>query len=398
MRIAVIGYGNQVSRLIGILQERHPDCRIAAIADMRSSAIRQSMLEAGTDCSVIRFFDDADEMLQQGEYDGIFIGTRCSQHAKMALKVMDRGIPLYLEKPVATSIDDLMRLRDAHRRMNSPVVVSFPLRVTYHTQLVKEIIASGKIGTVEHVQAVNNVSYGSIYFHHWYRDELETQGLFLQKATHDFDYINDVLGLKPIQVCAMKSKQIFKGNKPAGLKCVDCEEQVTCPESPQNLLRSGEGRHGEYCGFAIDTGNEDSGSALVQYESGMHVSYSQNFFIRKQAARRGARFMGYKGTVEFDWTSNEVKLFMHHTPRVETYTIDTAAFAGGHGGGDSVLMDNFAAIMRGETMESVAPLEAGLSSALICLKAKESAETGTFQQIEWPDERLVANALEVSNK
>jgi len=97
--------------------------------------------------------------------------------------------------------------------------------------------------------------------------------------------------------------------------------------------------------------------------------------------------MGYKGTVEFDWTSNEVKLYMHHTPRLETYTIDTAAFAGGHGGGDLVLVDNFAAIMKGKTTESVAPLEAGLSSALICLKAKESAETGTFQRIAWPDER-----------
>ncbi len=79
-------------------------------------------------------------------------------------------------------------------------------------------------------------------------------------------------------------------------------------------------------------------------------------------------------------------MYMHDTPRVETYSLDSAAMVGGHGGGDSTLMDNFSAIMKGKTGVSIAPLEAGLTSALICLKAKESAETGTFQRIAWPDE------------
>jgi hypothetical protein len=32
------------------------------------------------------------------------------------------------------------------------------------------------------VQAINNVPYGSVYYHSWYRDPKETGGLFLQKA------------------------------------------------------------------------------------------------------------------------------------------------------------------------------------------------------------------------
>ena len=34
---------------------------------------------------------------------------------------------------------------------------------------------------------------------------------------------------------AMKSKQIFKGDKPAGLKCKDCDERTTCLESDINV-------------------------------------------------------------------------------------------------------------------------------------------------------------------
>ncbi|MDG0809809.1 Gfo/Idh/MocA family protein [Cohnella rhizosphaerae] len=121
-------------------------------------------------------------------------------------------------------------------------------------------------------------------------------GLFLQKATHDFDYINHLIGLKPVSVCAVKSKQIFKGNKPEGLYCKDCAEYHTCPESPFVLKHfKSEESHGEMCAFAVDTGNEDAGSALVVYESGMHVSYSQNFFARKGAAKRGGHVNRLRG-------------------------------------------------------------------------------------------------------
>src|SRR5690606_38144563 len=124
-----------------------------------------------------------------------------------------------LEKPVATTMEDARRLKAGFEAGKSKVVVSFPLRLTSMVQCVKEIVDSGQIGTVEHVQAVNNVPYGGVYYHYWYRDEKETGGMFLQKATHDFDYINYILGHKPAVVSAMTSKQVYKGTKPAGLKC-----------------------------------------------------------------------------------------------------------------------------------------------------------------------------------
>jgi len=385
-KVGVIGYGHQVKRLLGMMQEMDSSCHISAIADVRHHEIREQMNADGVDLSRISFYENADDMLGGSELDGVFIGTRCSLHTSMALKVLPRQIPLYLEKPVATTMEDLVKLRNANALYGNKTVVSFPLRVTHHVQLVKEIIESGKIGTVEHVQAINNVNYGNIYYHGWFRDEAETQGLFVQKATHDFDYINHILGLRPVTVCAMTSKQIFKGNKPAGLQCKNCDETSTCPESPDNLRKHAfEEPLGPYCCFAEDTGNEDSGSALIAYESGMHMSYSQNFFVRKKAAARGARFLGYKGTVEFDWATNRIQVFMHHTPRVESYEIDSAATAVGHAGGDSTLLENFIALMQGRTQTSVSTLEDGLNSTLLCLKAKESAETGSFCEVKWPD-------------
>lgn len=381
MNIGIIGCGDRAAEVLKAMLDFDMGARIKAITDINIDMARQALAQKGVDGGNISFYTDADEMLDKEMLDGILVGTRCSLHTKMALKVLHRNIPLYLEKPVATNMEDLKLLKKSVSESKSEIVVSFPLRVTPLVKLAKEIVQSGRIGTIEHVQAVNNVPYGGVYFHGWYRDGGETGGLFLQKATHDFDYINYLLDLKPVTICAMKSKQIFKGERNKGLLCADCVDSQTCPEGPfvMKYIKN-DTAHGEMCCFAEDTGNEDSGSALIKYETGLHVSYSQNFFARKGAAARGARLLGYKGALEFDWYKDELKVFMHDSPRIETYKMDSAGMS--HGGGDNALAYNFIKVMQGRE-KSIAPIEAGLLSALLCLKARESAENNTFQDITW---------------
>jgi predicted dehydrogenase len=380
MNVGVIGLGDRAGWIAGLLLEFGPDVKITAVADIDLEKAGTVLREKGVPPGSVKLYSDADAMLQNEELHGVVVGTRCSLHSRMAEKVMRRRIPLFLEKPVATKLSDIARLIELDREFGCPVVVSFPLRLTPLAKLAAEIIGSGRLGTVEHVQAVNNVPYGGIYYHGWYRDESETGGLFLQKATHDFDYITNILGIKPVAVCAMKSKRVFLGDRPAGLRCDACPEAGECPEGPFSLKHIRfEDSTGPMCCFAQDTGNEDSGSALLRYETGMHASYSQNFFARKGAAARGARFIGFKGTLEFDWYTDELKVFMHTSPRQETYKFDTAKMS--HSGGDDPLALNFINVMRGRE-PSAAPLRAGLLSALTCLKARESAVTDTFQSID----------------
>lgn len=110
-------------------------------------------------------------MLDQEKLDGVFIGTRDSLHTEMAIKVIERGLPLFLEKAISTNMEDLKRLSDAAKKHQPKVTVSFPLRFTDIARLSKEIIDSGTIGTVEQIDAFNDVPYGGCYFHDWYRDE-----------------------------------------------------------------------------------------------------------------------------------------------------------------------------------------------------------------------------------
>lgn len=376
LNIAVIGYGGRINSVVSDLVKTGK-VKLAAVMDIDNDAVKKNYIDKNG-FEGVRYYTDADEMLTKERPDGVLIGTRCSTHTHYALLVAKYSIPMFLEKPVCTTYEDLERLRTIPH-MNDKTVVSFPLRMSQLVEYVKGIVDSGKLGRIEHVQAYNNVPYARGYYHKWYRDESETGGLFLQKATHDLDYINYILGFRPVRVCAMTSKQIFKGDKPAGLKCADCPDADSCPESPANVLKVDSSRQpGEYCCFAVDTGNEDSGSAIIEYDTGMHVVYSQDFIVRNSAGKRGARLIGYKGTLEFDWYSDVVTVYNHMQNSVEHHTL--AKTLEGHFGGDAVLERNFIAVMEGRE-RSVAPLSDGILSAELCLAARRSAKEHVFVDI-----------------
>ena len=381
-KIAAIGMGDRLSDMLkSVLKLSEGQLCLTAISDIKSKdELKKGHQAIADEIEGARLYPDYKELLDNEELDGIMVGTRCSLHSRIAKAVIEKGIPMFLEKPVSTTMEDWRLLRDGYEKHDSKTVVSFPLRVSPVVTHIKSIIDSGQLGRIEHVQAFNYVPYGGVYYHNWYRDINETGGLFLQKATHDFDYINRLLGFTPTQIYAAESTQIFTGNKPAGLKCKDCGEYKTCQDSPYVLENyCSDVAYGDMCCFCSGS-NHDSATVIVKYDTGMHMSYTQNFFARKSAAKRGAILSGYKGSVEFDWFKDAFYVYPHHSPRTEKHSYDKTAVE--HFGGDELLTRNFIGVVMG-TEESVSPLKAGLMSALMCLKAKESAEKNMAMDIDF---------------
>lgn len=383
LKVGIIGYGGRVAGMAKSLGVFDIPFRVSAIADPRWEEIKDKNDDF---LAETLFYSTADEMLAQEELDGVMVGTRCYLHTEMACKVAARNLPLFLEKPVAITFEQVVRLEHAFAAVTAPTVVSFPLRLSPLVQTVRDLLAADEIGQVEHAIAFNDVPYGATYYTNWYRNFDEVGGLFLQKATHDLDYLYYLIGHPPQWICAMKAQRVYGGDKPFDLKCKDCTEQRTCPESPFNWFYKG--FHGQkltqpehrMCMFSAGIKNEDQGQCLVEYENGAQASYTQNFFARFQAARRGARLYGPKGTIHFDWYRNQIKVYNHRSPVVKT--ID---FTGNmpHFGGDRELCYDFLLAMK-ERRPSRSPIEAGILSALTCLWARESAETRRFCRIVMP--------------
>jgi predicted dehydrogenase len=385
-RLAVIGLGHRAAGMVDAMQAVDPGVRIGAVADPDEEGARRRL---GSEHDKARVYSSAEAMLEDAaEYDGVIIGTRCHLHTEMAVKVASVGLPLFLEKPVSINLDEVEALREAFRGREDEVVVSFPLRHMPLFSKAMEIVKSGRLGIINQIQAVNNVPYGGVYFGQWYRNYDQTGGLWLQKATHDFDCINLLAGSRPVGVAAMESRMVYGGEMPHDLKCSACDITETCPESPQNIARRGDDggmyqgsddKTDHWCAFSREIENHDAGSALIMYENGIHASYSQNFLSRRSAYRRGATVVGYEATLEFDLAPMEMTVIHHHSGEVEQMHLDTDS--DGHGGGDHILAQSFLDVIAGRARPN-STLRDGLLSAAMCLAARESAKTKTFQPVQ----------------
>jgi predicted dehydrogenase len=387
LRIGVVGYGLRMSTLIAkVLHPLNGNVRIVGIVDPDEQGVRNRLEKCDSD---VVFYASLEDMIKKARLDGLMIGTRCNLHTPQAIVAARYDIPLFLEKPVAISMEQANALEEAFHRSSCKVVVSFPLRCSPLLRHACDLIKDGAIGTAEHIHAVNYVPYGTVYWELGYRDYSVTQGLFLQKATHDFDYISMLMGARIVRVAAMANYgRVFGGNRPAGLTCDKCDESRECLESPENRRHNGSSSEEwalrpHACVFGQDCGNKDKGinedcsSVLLEFESGTHGVYSQVFFSRRDAASRGSVVSGYKGTVSFDWYTNKLKRVWHHKPFTDVTTVGNID---SHFGGDIELMRNFLDVLQGNA-QSVAPVATGIQSVYACLAAKESALQGCFVKV-----------------
>jgi len=97
-------------------------------------------------------FGSYEELLASKEIDGVYIPLPTSQHVEWAAKAIEAGKHVLVEKPLALDAKDippLIKLRDAKK-----VLVCEAFMVVYHPQWIKvrDLIASGAIGRLRHVQ------------------------------------------------------------------------------------------------------------------------------------------------------------------------------------------------------------------------------------------------------
>ncbi len=121
---------------------------VHAIASRDATRARALADQVGAPLS----FGSYEELLASDEIDGVYIPLPTSQHVEWTIKAADAGKHVLCEKPISlktSEIDDLIAARDRNK-----VVVSEAFMVTYHPQWhkVRDLLASGAIGTLRQVQ------------------------------------------------------------------------------------------------------------------------------------------------------------------------------------------------------------------------------------------------------
>ena len=97
---------------------------------------------------VPRWYDRADDLIHDSEVNAVYIATPPDSHAEYAIKVMEAGKPVYVEKPMAERYEEAVRMNKIAEKTGVPLFVAYYRRSLVYFLKVKEIIDSGNLGTI----------------------------------------------------------------------------------------------------------------------------------------------------------------------------------------------------------------------------------------------------------
>lgn len=93
------------------------------------------------------------EELVNSDVDAIYVATPHTYHAENAILALRAGKPVLCEKPFTINAAEAKKVIDCAHEMNLPLLEAIWTRFLPHIQVVKEIIASGVLGTIRTVTA-----------------------------------------------------------------------------------------------------------------------------------------------------------------------------------------------------------------------------------------------------
>lgn len=398
---AVLGLGNRGTAYSSKLVKYPDEMEIVAIADNRR--VRLDAINKYLHLPEERLFDGAEALFRQPKLaDVLIIATQDAQHKQHAIRAMELGYDLLLEKPISNKLEDCIAIEKRARELGRRVLVCHVLRYTVFYKEIKRLLSEGVIGKVESVEAAEQVGYYH-YAHSYIRgnwhSEKASSPMILAKCSHDMDILLWLTGKACRKVNSFGSLDYFKAeNTPAGAaeRCKDCKldcpfhaqrfylgripgwpANVLNPEpTEENILRTLDETNYGKCVFRMDNDVVDHQTVSLLMEDGVTVTFQMTGFTNRQT--RTIRIMGTEGEIWGDFHAKKLYWQRYNKP-VQTVDLEalTTDFTG-HGGGDGGLVYDAIRYFRGDEFDttSVTTLERSIESHYLAFAAEESRVRG----------------------
>ena len=160
--VAIQGAGNVATEHLRAYLG-HPHCEVVAISSRTREGAERKARQLALDPTRVRLYDNYAALLEDPRVDALSLCTPPARHAEEAIQGARAGKHLLIEKPVATTPDELHQMADAVRTAGVKTVVSFVLRWNPLVLTIKQLLADGAFGTPFFVQTAywhNTVAAG----------------------------------------------------------------------------------------------------------------------------------------------------------------------------------------------------------------------------------------------
>lgn len=146
-----------------------------------------------------RWYSDAQELLNDPEVNAVYIATPPSSHVTFAIMAMKSGKPVYVEKPLAATYEECLRVNRVAQQTGVPCFVAYYRRYLPYFQKVDEIVRSNTIGKIVGVQirfAVppRDLDYNRKQLPWRVQRDIAGGGYFYDLAPHQLDLLQQLFG------------------------------------------------------------------------------------------------------------------------------------------------------------------------------------------------------------
>lgn len=353
--------------------------------------------------------DEFEKMIEETKPDVVIVTSIDRTHHRYIIKAMEMGCDVISEKPMTVDAKKCQEIIDCIARTGKNLRVTFNYRYAPHNTKVRELIMNDTIGKITqvHFEWILNTSHGADYFRRWHRDKRNSGGLLVHKSTHHFDLVNFWLGTYPKRVFALGDLK-FYGRENAeergvtkfysrvhGQPNAEGDPFALRMDNNENLKRlylDAEGDDGyirDQSVFGDNISIEDTMNVLVQYASGAQLSYSLNAYSPWEGFR--VCFTGTKGRIELEVKEavyvnaggDSAKEGVVNGKSITVFPLFDAPYnvpieekKGGHGGGDTVLLNDLFGTPEYDPFNRAAGYIDGAMSILTGIAANKSIASG----------------------
>jgi myo-inositol 2-dehydrogenase / D-chiro-inositol 1-dehydrogenase len=185
MRLGIVGAGAIARRHLTALAG-HADAVVAAVCDANAE-----VADAMASATGATAYAEWDAMLEAERLDAVFVCTPPAVHLGPARAAFERGVPVYLEKPLARSLEDGEAIVAAWRSSGALCAVGYQWRSLdvldrVHAELAGAapgLLVSRSLGPTERGRAGE-----------WFGDARASGGILFELGSHDIDLQRSVAG------------------------------------------------------------------------------------------------------------------------------------------------------------------------------------------------------------
>ena len=193
-KIGVIGAGYWGANLV---RNCHQMGVLAAVCD----ADLRRLDEVRTKYHGVGLFCDLDQMLENTKLDAVVIAAPAPAHASLALKCIAAGKHVFVEKPLALSVDDAERVVRAADDAGLTLFVGHVLLYHPGVRAMMKAIGEGKIGRVRHLRS-RRLSWGRLR---------SQENVWWSFAPHDCALMIEIMKDSPVNAAGSLSAYVRPG-------------------------------------------------------------------------------------------------------------------------------------------------------------------------------------------